>query len=77
MIATYMNKATKEDAKAIAWINENIEGRPVILEANGDSYTLYNRVSFLTGCPTVVGWHTHAGVTPPFFNARISCANSL
>lgn len=48
-----------EDSKAIDWINENIEGRPVILEAPGDSYTDYNRVSAFTGCPTVIGWHTH------------------
>lgn len=57
--AEFIYEDAPADAKAIAWINENIEGRPVILEANGDSYTLYNRVSFLTGCPTVVGWHTH------------------
>ncbi len=55
----YIYNIHPEDAAAIAWINENIEGRPVILEANGDSYTTYNRVSVLTGCPTILGWHTH------------------
>lgn len=55
----YIYEVHPEDAEAIAWINENIEGRPVIVEANGDSYTTYNRVSVLTGCPTILGWHTH------------------
>ncbi len=47
------------DAEAIAWINETIEGTPVMLEANGDSYTYANRVSVLTGLPTLLGWFTH------------------
>ena len=47
------------DAEAIAWINENIEGTPVMLESNGDSYTYANRVSVLTGLPTLLGWFTH------------------
>ncbi len=55
----YIYEVHPKDAEAIAWINENIGGRPVILEANGDSYTTYNRVSVLTGCPTILGWHTH------------------
>ena len=32
---------------------------PVILEADGDSYTNSCAVSVLTGFPTVLGWHTH------------------
>lgn len=47
------------DYLATNWINENIEGRPVMLEANGDSYTNYCRVSARTGLPTVLGWRTH------------------
>ena len=50
---------TAEYKEAIDWINENIEGTPVMLEANGDSYTYANRVSVLTGLPTVMGWFTH------------------
>ena len=29
------------------------------LEANGDSYTEYERVSAMTGLPTVLGWYVH------------------
>lgn len=49
----------QEDYKAINWLNENIEGTPVILEANGDSYSDYGRVSVFTGLPTVLGWYVH------------------
>ena len=43
----------------INWMNENIEGDPVILEAYGLSYTDYDIVSAYTGLPTVCGWQTH------------------
>lgn len=55
----YIFEEQPADAEAIAWLNENVQGRPVILEANGDSYTIYNRVSVLTGLPTVLGWQVH------------------
>ncbi|MGN0506726.1 MAG: DUF2298 domain-containing protein [Lachnospiraceae bacterium] len=57
--AAFVEKESPSDAEAIDWINENIEGRPVMLEAPGDSYTYYQRVSVTTGLPTVIGWHTH------------------
>src|SRR5699024_134924 len=38
---------------------KNVEGSPVVLEANGDSYTEYERVSAMTGLPTVLGWYVH------------------
>lgn len=47
------------DAAAIDWIMDHVSDGSVILEANGDSYTIYNRVSTLTGLSTVLGWHTH------------------
>ena len=31
----------------------------MILEANGDSYSEYCRVSAMTGLPTVLGWYVH------------------
>ena len=48
-----------EDVDAIRWLKENIEGSPVVLEANGDSYSEYERVSAMTGLPTVMGWYVH------------------
>ena len=36
-----------------------MKGAPVVLEANGDSYSGYERVSAMTGLPTVLGWYVH------------------
>ncbi len=44
---------------AIDWLNNNVKGQPVILEAVGDSYTDFNMVSSATGFPTVEGWIVH------------------
>lgn len=57
--AAFVHDESEEDAQAIAWLNENIEGTPVVLEAHGNSYTYYQRVSTLTGLPTILGWRTH------------------
>lgn len=60
----YLNQDSEDkfedDKKAINWLVKNIKGKDsVILEAPGDSYTNYERVSVLTGHSTVVGWHVH------------------
>ncbi|QHQ62506.1 hypothetical protein Ana3638_18375 [Anaerocolumna sedimenticola] len=57
--AAYLKTQMPYDFKAINWMNENIKGTPVILEANGDSYSDYERVSVATGLPTVLGWYVH------------------
>jgi uncharacterized membrane protein len=56
---TYLKPLYLDDYEAILWINKNIKGQPVILEAQGDSYTDYARVSANTGLPTVLGWTVH------------------
>ena len=50
-----------DDARAIDWLlQENPPGsQPIIVEASGDSYTDYNRISAFTGLPTVAGWMVH------------------
>ena len=56
----YLETAISDDAAAIRWLNDNFEGQPIILEASGDSYQDYdNRVSAMTGLPTVLGWYVH------------------
>jgi uncharacterized membrane protein len=55
----YLKVLYPNDFDAIQWINKNIKGQPVILEAQGDSYTDYARVSANTGLPTVLGWTVH------------------
>lgn len=55
----YLETTFPEDAAAIRWLNDNVTGDPVVLEANGDSYSDYERVSAMTGLPTVLGWYVH------------------
>ncbi len=56
---TYLEDLYPSDYHAISWIRANIKGQPVILEATGDSYTDYARVSSNTGLPTILGWYVH------------------
>ena len=55
----YLKELHPGDYQAINWINENIKNQPVILEAQGDSYTDFARISSNTGLPTVLGWTVH------------------
>lgn len=55
----FLNEEYPDDYALIQWIRENIKDQPVILEANGDSYTKRGRISVTTGMPTIQGWYTH------------------
>jgi uncharacterized membrane protein len=55
----YLKKSYSDNYKAIEWINKNIDGQPIMVEAVGDSYTTFNHVSISTGLPTVQGWLVH------------------
>lgn len=49
-----------EEYQALLWLDENVEGTPVVLEATGGvSYIDQGRVSAYTGLPTVLGWPPH------------------
>jgi YYY domain-containing protein len=47
------------DRQAIEWMLVNIQGSPVVLEANVLLYRWGSRVSIYTGLPTIVGWDWH------------------
>jgi uncharacterized membrane protein len=55
----YLASLYPNDYRLIIWLNKNVHGQPVILEASGDSYTDYARISANTGLPTVIGWSVH------------------
>jgi YYY domain-containing protein len=50
---------TSSDYSAIHWLNEHIQGAPVLVEANGDDYHYNGRVSVFTGLPTIINWAGH------------------
>ena len=55
----YLTSLYPDDFAAINWLNKNVKGQPVILEAQGDSYSDFARISANTGLPTVIGWSVH------------------
>lgn len=57
--AEFMVEQMPDDSLAIDWLNENVDGQAVVLEANGDSYSDYERISVMTGLQTVAGWYVH------------------
>ncbi|MHB1355163.1 MAG: DUF2298 domain-containing protein [Anaerolineae bacterium] len=48
-----------DDAAAIAWLNANAPLGAVLVEASGDQYSEYNRLSAYSGIPTLLGWGGH------------------
>ncbi|MFZ5880671.1 MAG: DUF2298 domain-containing protein [Chloroflexota bacterium] len=50
-----------QDYQAIRWLQENVQGSPVIVEAApaGVQYTWLSRMTIYTGLPGVVGWQWH------------------
>ncbi len=49
-----------QDYDAIRWVQQNVQGSPVIVEAASDLlYQWYSRFSIYTGLPDVVGWQWH------------------
>ena len=47
------------DYQAIGWLQDNVEGSPVVLEAHMDQYRWGGRIANYTGLPTVIGWPWH------------------
>ena len=47
------------DYRAIRWMQDNVQGSPVIVEANCVEYHWCTRFTIYTGLPGVVGWNWH------------------
>ena len=57
-----LERRNKGDAAAIDWLTKNAPVGSVVLEASGDPYSEFARVSSHTGIPTVMGWANHEGL---------------
>lgn len=57
--SAWLAQTHPDDYATVQYLNSTIQGRPVIVEAVGDSYTEYGRISVFTGLPTPMGWKTH------------------
>ena len=61
--AVYLRKGIEldfaTDRPGIEWLRGNVDGSPVVVEAQWDLYTWANRISIYTGLPTVLGWDWH------------------
>lgn len=71
---TWLSADFSEDKDIIDYFNTHVSGQPVILEAQGDSYSDYERISAYTGLPTVGGWWVHEWLwrgSPEIIGVRI------
>lgn len=58
--AAYLAQHSPDEYAAIQWLNANVPGAPIILEAPGGSFRAEtSRVSGYTGLPTLIGWDGH------------------
>ncbi len=55
----FVHEQDPAEYQAIQWLNDNVSGTPVILEATGGDFSDSARISSRTGLSTVIGWVVH------------------
>ena len=69
------------DYKGIRWMQDHVQGSPVIVEANCPEYRWCTRFTIYTGLPGVVGWNWHERqqrtLTPQLVEGRINEVDSF
>jgi YYY domain-containing protein len=57
-----LDRRNRADLEAIEWLRRNALAGSVVMEAAGDPYTEFARISSHTGIPSVLGWANHEGL---------------
>jgi YYY domain-containing protein len=67
------NLVLNDDYQAIRWMQDNIQGSPVIVEAApaGKQYEWHSRFTIYTGLPGVVGWQWHQQQQRVLFSQQV------
>ena len=60
-----------QDYRAIRWLQDNVQGSPVIVEANCTEYRWCTRMTIYTGLPGVVGWNWHQRQQRGIFSIQV------
>ena len=56
---SFINYKDPAKLKLLEWVDKNISGQPLALQAPGDSYTSGSWLSSYSGLPTIIGWQSH------------------
>lgn len=55
----FVRQFNPDEYDAVQWLNDNIDGTPVLLEAVGEPFQEAGRVSARTGLPVILQWPLH------------------
>lgn len=70
----HVSRSNSAEYNAILWLTENASSNDVLVEAVGDDYSEFGRISASTGIPTILGWTFHEeqwrGSRTPFEGRR-------
>ena len=57
--ASFMQREDRGDLETVAYINDHVRERAVVVEAAGESYSYHGRISAFTGMVNPVNWLSH------------------